>query len=193
MAVGQSASDIVNGVISVLVNLTSIRSNPAGRDLFNSTHRTNWENTESALDVTPFRVSSVFHETITLTTTSLTLSLANADPGGASTSNSPSSAVEGKGLKILCLINHSPTDGTGQEIFIALNGSSQNAIVGLGIDYATPANAAPNESGLSLAPGGMLLWVDPIGTVAMNDGADDELRVKVGSDTAQLEILYAAG
>ncbi len=184
-------ADQVSGVVDVLIDLSAVRTNPTGLDKYKLNFNQVFANTETVADGTAGRLRVLFNEVITVTTTSTVLSLADdADPMNALGSNVPNADPEGMGVKILALKNLSASDGSGQQIYVMFNDAAQNGLTGPLVTYSSLA-VPPDDSGVAVAPGGLVLFVSPQGHAAINDGADDEIAVKVAASTAQLQILYA--
>ena len=118
------------------------------------------------------------------------------DPRGAVGDNVPSSDPEGGVLKIFIVKNLQPPNSGADSIdcFINFVPASNNIVGGPVVDYANPGSAAPSNAGWQITAGGIEAYISPAGgTTAMNDGVDDEIRVKTTSGTATCEILYAVG
>lgn len=182
-------TDEITGSLSFLARFLVTRSNPQGRDVYEMSYNAALSNTEATGDDTAFRVRGAFHEIITVTTASQTISLADsAGPMGGLGSNVPSADPEGATLKLLAFKNLTPTDGTGQTVFVSFGETL--GTFGPVLSYSTLGKLA--DSALEVIAGGMVAFFGPQGhNPAMNDGVDDEIAVKVLSGTADLEVLYA--
>jgi len=188
-----ATTDVISGLTSLIIAINSVRTNPDGKDRYKVSDGQSWENTESVGDSTAYKLFAVFREQITVTTTDTVLSFADSvDPMGGIGSNVPSSDPEGGRLKVLAIVNTAPIGG--QSVALEANSAGINPISGGVITaYAAGTGFAPNDSGINIQPGGMFVWTSPAGTIAMNDTADDEMRIKTYSGTAVVDILYAVG
>jgi hypothetical protein len=183
--------DVVSGLLRVAIDFNAVRSDPTGRDRYQLSYNASFANTDTVGDTTAFHVRCLFHETVTVTTTGVVLSLASdTAPMGTLGTNVPSDDPEGGLLKVLAFYNHSPANANGRAVYAAINDTGLNPIVGApAVDYDTQA-APPVNTALLINPQGLHLFVSPQGSSAMNDGTDDEIKVKTLTGTAAFEVLY---
>jgi hypothetical protein len=115
---------------------------------------------------------------ITVTTGGITISLADeADPFGAAGDELPTSDPEGLKLRAIMIEN---TDSTN---YITL---------GLGTNFITSWLGGTTPT-VRIPAGGIILQTFPAGLDAMNDGADDEIKLTANSASCVVKISYIFG
>jgi len=123
------------------------------------------------------QATGFFSSTFTATTGGITISLADIDPLGAAGDDTPTSDPEGLKLRAILIQNNDSTN------FID---------VGLGTNALTSWLTGTTPE-IRIPAGGSLLSTFPSGLDAMNDGADDEIKVTADTASVSVKISYIFG
>ena len=107
-----------------------------------------------------------------------TISLADsADPLGAAGDDTPT--MDPEGLKLRCLLIEN-LDST-NFVTVSRGSNGETSVI------------TGTTDGIKIVAGGFFLWYSPAGDSAMNDGADDEIKVVADSSSVSTIITYIFG